>query len=257
MTPVSCHSCISCHLLQILPLPVTLPPAESPCPSTVVKPPWPAELFPAFCSLCFPSLLCPPWHLCPKAWPHSSSHPSPARGAEGPLCMCSLGDINPRLHAPTKQRKHLLTAKALTNSAFQMNPAPRSAEGGEDHGEKSSKHSLVFADYRKTWGLLDLYLLSRCAVRFLQKSYLWNNDGTRQGSVRMKTHKIQLNTFLYVTESKTWIIIIIKKNNIIYITSGKKYLLELIQCLHIKRIEIARFQNDSRNMASVSTSSSC
>lgn len=90
---------------------------------------------PASCPLHFPTLPCPPWHLCPTTMPHSSSHPSPAREAEGLLCMCSLGDINPRLYAPTKQRKHLLTAKALTNSGFQMNPAPCGAEGGERPGE--------------------------------------------------------------------------------------------------------------------------
>lgn len=104
------------------------------------------------CHMHFPTLQCPPWHLCPTARPHSSSHPSLARGAEGPLCMPSLGDINPRLHAPAKQRKHLLTAKALTNSTFQMNPAPCGAEGGECPGEKSPKHLLVFADYRKPGG---------------------------------------------------------------------------------------------------------
>lgn len=47
--------------------------------------------------------------------------------------MRSLGDINPptpptRPHAPTAQRSHLLTAKASTNGAFQMNPAPCVAE---------------------------------------------------------------------------------------------------------------------------------
>lgn len=107
------------------------------------------------CPLHYPTLLCPPWHLCPMAQPHPSSHPSLARGAEGPLCMHSLGDINPSLCGPTKQRKHLLTAKALTNSAFQMNPAPCGAKRGESPGQKkkkSPKHLPVFTDYRKPGG---------------------------------------------------------------------------------------------------------
>lgn len=85
------------------------------------------------------------------------------------LFVCTPWEIlTPRLHAPTKQRKHLLTAKALTNSAFQMNPAPCGAEGGERPGQKNPKHLLVFADYRN---LVVLYSdhaeLTRYTSRFL------------------------------------------------------------------------------------------
>lgn len=70
---------------------------------------WPPRISPVSCPLHLPTLSCPPWHLCPMARPHSSSHPSPARGAEGSLCMHSLGDIN-----PPSPRSHQ-TKEALTN----------------------------------------------------------------------------------------------------------------------------------------------
>lgn len=67
------------------------------------------SLSPVSCPLHLPTLLCPPWHLCPTARPHSFSHPSPARVAEGSLCMHSLGDIN-----PPSPHSHQ-TKEALTN----------------------------------------------------------------------------------------------------------------------------------------------
>lgn len=91
------------HLLSVS----LLPPAAFSTPTAAVIPPWPPALSPASCTS--PPSLCPPWHLCPTARPHSSSHPSPARGAEGPLCMRSLGDIN-----PPSPRSHQ-TKEALTN----------------------------------------------------------------------------------------------------------------------------------------------
>lgn len=87
-------------------------------------------------------------------WPGLIHLATPLRPGElKALFVCTPWEIlTPRLHAPTKQRKHLLTAKALTNSVFQMNPAPCGAEGGERPGQKSPKLLLVFADYRKPGG---------------------------------------------------------------------------------------------------------
>lgn len=45
-----------------------------------------------------------------------------------------------------------------------MNPAPCGVKGGESPGEKSSEHLLVFADYRKPGGAVELTCYT---VRFL------------------------------------------------------------------------------------------
>lgn len=117
-------------------------------------------------------------------------------GAEGPLCMYSLGDINPRLNAPAKQRKHLLTAKALTNSAFQMNPDLCNAAGGEHPWQRSSKRSPTFTDYeKKTWLCLSYILLSWLAKLWRCHLALKFNTEIIRG-VRTKRHIIQLHTFL-------------------------------------------------------------
>lgn len=94
------------------------------------------------------------------------------------LFVCTPWEIlTPRLRSPTKQRKHLLTAKALTNSAFQMNPAPCGAEGGERPGEKSPKHLLVFADYRKPGGAVLWSHLSWLATVLSSGDCQWRVKG--------------------------------------------------------------------------------
>lgn len=68
------------------------------------------------------------------------------------LFVCTPWEIlTPRLHAPTKQRKHLLTAKALTNSAFQMNPAPCGAGGRGAPRTEKPKTLACFCRLQKTW----------------------------------------------------------------------------------------------------------
>lgn len=115
------------------------------------------EKLTALCLSSCPLLFSTPWELPDYPLPQCTSTPScalPGTFAPWPglihlatplwagelkaLFVCTPWEIlTPRLHAPTKQRKHLLTAKALTNRAFQMNPAPCGAKGGESPGEKT------------------------------------------------------------------------------------------------------------------------
>lgn len=106
------------HLLNFLP--VTFPLCPAPCTS------------PPSCAL--------PGTFAPR--PGLIHLATPLRPGElKALFVCTPWEIlTPRLHTPTKQRKHLLTAKALTNSAFQMNPAQYDAEGGEHPRQKRPKH---------------------------------------------------------------------------------------------------------------------
>lgn len=52
--------------------------------------------------------------------------------------------LTPHRRTHTKQRKHLLTAKALTNTAFQMNPAPCGAKGGDHQAKRKAQNICLF-----------------------------------------------------------------------------------------------------------------
>lgn len=114
-------------LAQCPPLPFNLPPSfyypVTSQSALQVLPPCP---FPPSCAL--RGTFAP--------WPSLIHLATPLRPGElKALFVCTPWEIlTPCLHAPTKQRKHLLTAKALTNSAFQMNPVPCGVEGGECPG---------------------------------------------------------------------------------------------------------------------------
>lgn len=141
------------------------PPAALSAPSTALIPPWPPGLSPASCP---PPSCALPGTFAPR--PSLIHLATPLRPGElKALFVCAPWEIlTPRLRAPTKQRKHLLTAKALTNSAFQMNSAPCGAEGGECPGEKSPKHLLVFSQITENLVVLysDLVELTRYTAMF-------------------------------------------------------------------------------------------
>lgn len=166
-----------------------LPPTDFSAPSTALIP---CDLPDS--PLCPAPCTSPPSRALPGTfapWPGLIHLATPLRPGElKALFVCTPWEIlTPRLHAPTKQRKHLLTAKALTNSVFQMNPAPCGAEGGACPGQKSPKRLLVFADYRKPGGaVLRSCRVDSLQLRFLLRHVMASTTGKKEKSISTNPH---------------------------------------------------------------------